>query len=158
MKTKNKLFFASILLLILFTLLSFLPIKNQKIQESQKLSISKEEFLEKKSSPSLILIKKEIYSQIEEFIPQNYLIKKYKIEDFFVEIEIYSNKNNYKIFLYPVFTLEKENQIKLKNSIKEYLKNVDKFIYLTNINQKNSQKNLQFKEIHIFDNSKIYLK
>lgn len=106
----------------------------------------------------------QIYSEIGKYHPKNYTIKKFKIEQLFVDIEIYVDKKNYKTKIYPEISIT-NNEIKLKENFNKYLTLLDRFFEKFN-NEKlnnrfndniNNKKTIVEGDIYIFDTKKIYV-
>ncbi len=106
----------------------------------------------------------QIYSEIDKYQPKNYTIKKFKIEELFVDMEIYVDKRNYKTKIYPEISIT-NNEIKLKENFNKYLSLLDRFFEKVNnekVNNRfndnvNNKKTIVEGDIYIFDTRKIYV-
>lgn len=122
----------------------------------------KKEITKKIESPDLHLITREIYSQIHSYKSLYYKIKHFKVNKFYIELEVYTSKTNLQVFIYPKIRLERQNKIRLTENLSEYFKSLDKFIYLIQKNQykylkDNGEKTDHIKKIYIFDPYKVYV-
>jgi len=152
--------------LTLFFLLTLLQ-SNKKIEKdkTEKQSTFEKNSLKQNSTYKLKNhLLEQIYSEIDKYQPKNYTIKKFKIEELFVDMEIYVDKRNYKTKIYPEISIT-NNEIKLKENFNKYLSLLDRFFEKVNnekVNNRfndnvNNKKTIVEGDIYIFDTRKIYV-
>lgn len=89
----------------------------------------------------------------QTYKPKNFSIIKQETINYHVEITIYSQRKNYKVYIYPNLRIKNEKELEINKNIDDFLITLDKFIYITQEKKVNS-----FKSIYMFDFNKLYVK
>ncbi|MCX7759159.1 MAG: hypothetical protein N2169_06105 [bacterium] len=144
-KTFKKFFTYFFLTFFTFTTIFFVLSMSSKTEKEEKIALKSPQKL---ISKQLYLSQNKLYNT---YIPQNYKIINYKIKQLSIEMEIYTKKTIYKAYIYPKVILK--DYIQTEKEISEYLKSIDKFIFLVK-----KHKGQTFKAIYMFDTKKIYVR
>ncbi|MCS7243997.1 MAG: hypothetical protein RMJ36_04620 [Candidatus Calescibacterium sp.] len=143
-KTFKKFLTYLFLIFLTFIFILFILSMSSKTKKEDKMVSNN---LQKLTSKRLYLSHDKLYNT---YIPQNYKIINYKIKNLSIEMEIYTKKTIYKAYIYPKVILK--DNIQTEKEISEYLKSIDRFIFLLK-----KYKGQSFREIYIFDTKKIYV-